>query len=64
MYPCINRNARPNNNQLITYYLSSYLQRIQQYPSNTTYNRANCTKRAMWGCRGGTVDYFEQFYAI
>ena len=33
------RNARPNNNQLITYYLSvSYLLRIQQYPVNNTYN--------------------------
>ena len=29
MYPCINKNARPNNNQLITYYeLVSCLQRI------------------------------------
>ena len=32
-------NARPNNNQLITYYLTvCYLLRIQQYPVNTTYN--------------------------
>ena len=36
---CIQRNARPNNNQLITYYLPvCYLLRIQQYPVNTTYN--------------------------
>ena len=29
MYPCINRNAKPNNNQLITYYKRvSYLLRI------------------------------------
>ena len=35
----INRNARPNNNQLITYYLCMrYLLRIQQYPVNNTYN--------------------------
>ena len=36
MFPCIKRNARPNNNiQLINYYLRvSYLQRIQQYPVN------------------------------
>ena len=40
MYPCINRNARPNNNQLITYYLRvCYLLRIQKYPVNTTYNK-------------------------
>ena len=39
MYPCINRNSRPNNNQLITYYqLVSYLLRIQQYPVNNTNN--------------------------
>ena len=25
MYPCINRNARPNNNQLITYYQTCQL---------------------------------------
>ena len=32
-------NARPNNNQLITYYLLvCYFLRIQQYPVNTTYN--------------------------
>ena len=32
-------NARPNNNQLITYYLLvCYLLRIQQYPVNTNYN--------------------------
>ena len=38
MYP-VYRNARPNNNQLITYYLPvCYLLRIQQYPVNTTYN--------------------------
>ena len=36
---CINRNARSNNNQLITYYLLvPYLLRIQQYPVNTTCN--------------------------
>ena len=39
MYPCIKRNARPNNNQLITYYLCvRYLLRIQQYPVNNTDN--------------------------
>ena len=39
MYLCINRNARPNNNQLIIYYLHvHYLLRIQQYPVNNTYN--------------------------
>ena len=33
----INRNARPNNNELITYYLHvCYLLRIQQYPVNTS----------------------------
>ena len=38
--PCIKRNAIPNNNQLITYYLPvCYLLRIQQYPVNTTYNK-------------------------
>ena len=40
MYPCINRNARPNNNQLITYYLRvSYSLRIIQYPVDNTYNK-------------------------
>ena len=35
----MNRNARPTNNQLITYFLHvCYLLRIQQYPVNTTYN--------------------------
>ena len=35
---CINRNARPNNKQLITYsLLVHYLLRIQQYPVNITY---------------------------
>ena len=39
MYPCIKRNARPNNNQLITYYQRvSYLPRIQQYSVDNTYN--------------------------
>ena len=39
MYLYINRNARPNNNQLITYYQRvSYLLRIQQHPVNNTYN--------------------------
>ena len=34
----INRNARPNNNQLITYYLHvRYQLRIQQYPVNNIY---------------------------
>ena len=33
------RYARPNNNQLITYYLPvCYLLRIQQYSVNATYN--------------------------
>ena len=40
--PCINRNARPNNNQLVTYNLHErYLLRIQQYPVNNTYNTEN-----------------------
>ena len=35
----INRNARPKNNQLITYYQRvSYLLRILQYLVNNTYN--------------------------
>ena len=39
IYPCIKRNARPNNNQLINYYLPvCYLLRIQQYPVNSSYN--------------------------
>ena len=39
MCPFINRNARPNNNQLITHYQPvSYLLRILQYPVNNTYN--------------------------
>ena len=38
MNMCINRNARPNNNQLITYQRVRYLLRIQQYPVNNTYN--------------------------
>ena len=37
--PCINRNTRPNNNQLIIYYLRvRYLLRIPQNPVNNTYN--------------------------
>ena len=37
--PCINRNARPYNNQSITYFLHfCYFLRIQQYPVNTAYN--------------------------
>ena len=40
MCPCINRNARPNNNQRITYYQCvSYLPRILQYFVNNTYNK-------------------------
>ena len=36
------RNARPNNNQLIAYYLNvHYLLRIQQYPVNNTYSKLN-----------------------
>ena len=39
--PCLNRNARPNNNQLITYSQRvSYLLRILQYPVNNTHNIA------------------------
>ena len=39
IYPCINRNARPNNNQLITCNQRvPYLLRIQQYPVNNTNN--------------------------
>ena len=39
-------NARPSNNQLITYYLPvCYLLRMQQYPVNTTYN--NMTQNRM-----------------
>ena len=42
MHWCINRNARPNNNQLITYYLRvRYLLGIQQYSVNTTYPTYN-----------------------
>ena len=42
MYRCINRNARPNNNQLINYYQRvRYLLRMQEYPVNNTYN-TNC----------------------
>ena len=38
--PCINRNAGPNNNQLITYFQRfSYLLRILQYPVNNICNR-------------------------
>ena len=37
--PCVNRNARPNNNQLITYYQCvSFLLRIHTIPGDTTYN--------------------------
>ena len=36
---CINKNAAPNNNELITYYQRvGYLLRIPQYPVNNTYN--------------------------
>ena len=46
---CINRNARPNNNQLITYGLCvRYLLRIQEYPVNTTYNKVSA-KAGGWG---------------
>ena len=39
MYPCINRNARPSNNQLITYCeCVSCLQRIHTIPCRYTYN--------------------------
>ena len=39
MYPCINKNARPNDDQFINYYQRvSYLLRIQEYPVNNTYN--------------------------
>ena len=35
----VKMNARPDNSQLIPYYLCvRYLSRIQQYPVNTTYN--------------------------
>ena len=38
MCPCINRNARPNNNRLITYYQHViYLLRIPTNPVNNTY---------------------------
>ena len=51
MYADSNRDAGPNNIQLIAYYQSvCYLLRIQQYPVNTTYNTAMATARL------GTVD--------
>ena len=50
MYPCINRNARPNNNQLITNYLPvCYLLWIQQYSVNATYNTFVVTQAARCG---------------
>ena len=40
MCPCVNRNARPNNNQLITYsQCISYLLRIHAIPVDTTCNK-------------------------
>ena len=43
---CKKRNARPNNNQLITCYLHvCYLLWIWQYPVNTTYNTKKVTKQ-------------------
>ena len=37
-----NRNARPNNNQVITYYLPvCYLLRIQQYVTDLPYEKNN-----------------------
>ena len=40
MYSCINRNARPNNNQLITYYeYVSYLPEFIQYIVECTYKK-------------------------
>ena len=37
---CINRNARPNNNQLYSYYVSLLIpNRIPTIPVNTTYNK-------------------------
>ena len=42
LYPCINWSARPNNNQLYTYFKHvSYSIRIQQYPVDKTYNSSN-----------------------
>ena len=58
------RNARPNNNQLITYYLPvCYLLRIQQKPVNTTYNKkykhgvvikSHCESSKFLGVREGS----------
>ena len=46
MYPCVNRNAGPNNNKFLTHYLPvCYLLRIQQYPVKTTYNTYTKTGR-------------------
>ena len=45
MYLCINGNARPNNNQLKTYYQRvHYLLIIQQYPVNKTFNTLGLPK--------------------
>ena len=42
LYPCKNRNARPNNYQLITYYKRvSYLEEYIQYIVEYTYNKRN-----------------------
>ena len=40
MYLCINRNARPNKNQLITTNVSVTYQEYLQYPVDNTYNKA------------------------
>ena len=46
MCPCINTNARPNNNQVITYYQRvRYLLQILQYPVNNTYNKSSIREK-------------------
>ena len=53
MYQCINRNARPNNNQLIAYYKRvSYLQRIHTIPCIINLQQQALTKFfffSLWG---------------
>ena len=62
MYSYINRNARPNNNQLITYYLCvRCLLRIQQYPINNTYNTfGTFTPISTLGRKKHTDFYFKE----
>ena len=69
MYPCINRNARPNNNQLITYYervnyLQEWLQHIVEFNDNKilfqTFESLNKTKFSMMCCLRASK--FEQTF--